>query len=226
MTWERRYPLLVALTGAAGALDALSFLFLGKVFTSFQSGNVLFLGLGIGQGDGGLTLRAGAVLAAFIAASAAGAHLVGRRLLPGATRTERTVLGIEAVLLAAFAALWIATGTPADHPVGRVALLVLGASAMGIQAALSLALKIPNVMTVAITATVAALGQRLGAGGEEPHRDGLPETRLLGAVVATYATCAVAVAILPVTPALSLVPLLLLGAGVLMDARQPRLAHA
>jgi uncharacterized membrane protein YoaK (UPF0700 family) len=220
VTWERRYAFLVGLTGAAGALDALSFMFLGHVFTSFQSGNVLFLGLGIGRGDAGLTVRAGVVLVAFFAASAAGAHLVGRRLLPWATRIEHSALAIEAALLAAFAMLWIAVGTPADHHVARVALLALAAAAMGVQAALSLALKIPNVVTVALTATLAYLAQRAGTGGEEPRSDDLPTTGLLMALVATYATCAVVVATLPVSPAAALVPLAVLGTGVLADGRR------
>src|SRR5436190_24315859 len=106
--WERRYPLLVGLTATAGTLDALAFLHLGKVFNSFQSGDVLFLGLGVGGGDGGLVVRAAAVLAAFVLGAA------------------------------------------------------VGAGAMGIQVALSPALKIPNVLTVALTATLAYFGQRLG----------------------------------------------------------------
>jgi uncharacterized membrane protein YoaK (UPF0700 family) len=81
-----------------------------KVFISFMSGNLLFVG--IGAGDGGLVLRAGAVLAAFLVATAAGARLTGSRLVPGAQSPPGRTLVLEASLLAAFAMLWLATGDP------------------------------------------------------------------------------------------------------------------
>ena len=189
-------PRLLALTAAAGALDALSFLRLGKVFTSFQSGNVLFLGLGLGQGDSGLVVRAGAVLAAFFAGAALGA------------RATHVALGVETALLVAFAALWFLIGTPDEHPIGRVALLALAGAAMGIQGGLVLSLRIPNIITVALTATVAYLGQLVGS--TQPKE---PVEPLLGALILIYAICALAVAVLPAVPALSLVPLALLLLG-------------
>ena len=42
-----RNNLLNALTISSGAVDAISFLALGKVFTAFMTGNVAFLGMGI-----------------------------------------------------------------------------------------------------------------------------------------------------------------------------------
>src|SRR5918999_3254519 len=84
LRWQQRRIFLIGLTAAAGWLDALAFLHLGKVFVSFMSGNLLFLGIGAGTGDGGLTARAGAVLAAFLLGSAVGALLTGSKLVPGA----------------------------------------------------------------------------------------------------------------------------------------------
>ncbi len=204
---DQRRAFLIGLTATAGTLDALAFLYLGKVFNSFQSGNVLFLGLGAGGGNWGLVVRASAVLAAFIAGAAAGSRLSGVR-----------ALRVELVLLAAFALIWVAIGTPADQPVARVLLLAVGAAAMGIQAAFALALKIPNVMTVALTATLANLGQRAGDQGEA--RDpSLPSIGLLVALCLTYAICATAVAVLPESSALSLAPLGLLMTAIAMSAR-------
>ena len=40
---------LVALTFSSGAVDAISFIALGKVFTAFMTGNIVFLRLGIGR---------------------------------------------------------------------------------------------------------------------------------------------------------------------------------
>src|SRR3954470_12518521 len=39
--------LLVALTASSGVIDAISFLALGKVFTAFMTGNVVFAALGL-----------------------------------------------------------------------------------------------------------------------------------------------------------------------------------
>jgi uncharacterized membrane protein YoaK (UPF0700 family) len=223
VSWERRNTLLLGLTGAAGAIDALSFVHLGKVFTSFLSGNVLFLGLGAGELDGGLVIRAGNVLAAFFAGAVGGAHLVGTRLESSGTRRESAALAIETGLLIAFAALWLAIKTPDHDPVARAVLLTLAAGAMGIQGALVLALKIPNVLTVALTATVAYLGQRAGAHFEaKPHDTELPSSGLLVALILTYVTCAFVVAVLPSTPALSLIPLVVLLAALALDRHAAR----
>ena len=209
--WNEQRAFLIGLTAAAGTLDALAFLYLGKVFNSFQSGNVLFLGLGAGAGNGGLVVRAGAVLVAFVAGAAAGSRLTGRR----------HILGVEAALLAAFCVVWLLVGTPAAHPIWRVVLLALGAGAMGIQAAFALALKIPNVVTVALTATIANLGQRAGDKDDADDPDA-PSNRLLIALCATYAICATAIAVLPETPALSATPLaLLIGADRLSRSPSP-----
>src|SRR6185436_12939757 len=43
----QRNSLLDALTLSSGAIDAVSFLALGKVFTAFMTGNVAFLGLAV-----------------------------------------------------------------------------------------------------------------------------------------------------------------------------------
>jgi len=44
--------LLMALTFSSGAIDAISYLVLGKVFTAFMTGNIVFLGLWTaGAGD-------------------------------------------------------------------------------------------------------------------------------------------------------------------------------
>jgi hypothetical protein len=98
----------------------------------------------------------------------------------------------------------------------RVILLALGAGAMGVQVAFALAIKIPNVVTVALTATVAYLGQR--AGDRRAVADAeLPTTRLLVELCATYTICAMAIALLPETALLSLAPLALLSAAVAVD---------
>ena len=57
---ERRRigPLMLLLTLNAAWIDMLSYLSLGRVFASFMTGNFLFIGLGVAQGNGGLLIRA------------------------------------------------------------------------------------------------------------------------------------------------------------------------
>jgi uncharacterized membrane protein YoaK (UPF0700 family) len=59
--------LLVGLTVSSGAVDAISYLALGKIFTAFMTGNLVFLGLRVaGEGTSDVT-HAGVSLAAFAA---------------------------------------------------------------------------------------------------------------------------------------------------------------
>jgi hypothetical protein len=89
---------------------------------------------------------------------------------------------------------------------------------MGVQVALALAFKIPNVLTVALTATLAYLGQRLGDPQGERDLE-IPSNGLLVGVSLTYAVCATVIAVLPETPGLALLPLALLGTGMAIDLR-------
>ena len=73
---RRRDLLLVALTFAAGAVDAVVFLRL-DVFTAVMTGNIVLLGLAIGQGAFRNALRSLVALAAYAGGVLAGARLVG-----------------------------------------------------------------------------------------------------------------------------------------------------
>jgi uncharacterized membrane protein YoaK (UPF0700 family) len=216
--WQDHRAFLIGITAAAGWLDALSFLHLGKVFNSIMTGNVLFLGLGAGQGDGGLALRAGLSLAAFLCGSFVGARLIGRQLTgAGAAARLPHALMLEAVLLTAFAVIWVGIGGPAaDHPAVRLVLLAVGALAMGVQAAIAIAAHVPNIATVALTATIAQRGAFAGWLGRESHvPDDVPSPALMAALVLTYFLAALLVSIAPDWPVLAFGPVLLLGAGVI-----------
>ncbi len=73
---RRRDLLLVALTFAAGAVDAIVFLRL-DVFTAVMTGNIVLLGLAIGQGAFRNALRSLIALAAYAGGVLAAARLVG-----------------------------------------------------------------------------------------------------------------------------------------------------
>jgi uncharacterized membrane protein YoaK (UPF0700 family) len=222
LRWQDRRAFLTCITAAAGWLDALAFLYLGKVFLSFMSGNLLFVGLGSANGDGDLLARAATALGAFLVGTTVGARLTGSRLAPGDARSPMgRTLALEAVLLAAFAVIWLAAGTPADHAVLSFALIAVGGGAMGVQAAVALALHLPNVATVAMTATLAQLGALIGWERREGSSvaAGTPAASLLVALCLAYLLAAIVVALLPAGRAVAFGPLLLLGAALVIGAR-------
>ena len=59
--------LLVVLTLTTGALDAVTFVRLGKVFSSVITGNLALLGIAVGQQQAALALDAGLALAGYAA---------------------------------------------------------------------------------------------------------------------------------------------------------------
>jgi uncharacterized membrane protein YoaK (UPF0700 family) len=189
--------LFVLLAGIAGWIDALSFTELGKVFTSFQSGNLIFLGLAVDQGDGELLVGAAVSLAAFLCGTAFGAYLVGRAKVDAtAIRSLVPALAIQLALLTAFAICWQGFGTPAGNSAGRIVLVALGAAAMGVQGAAVFALRIPGVVTNAMTATLMLGGVVLGlrARGEAAAEDASTVSGgTLAALCGAYVASALAV---------------------------------
>jgi uncharacterized membrane protein YoaK (UPF0700 family) len=188
---------LIWLAGIAGWIDALSFSLLGQVFTSFQSGNFIFLGLAIDQGDTERLVGAAVSLTAFVIGTAIGAYVVGRAEV-GQRDLHRLVPAFELqwLLLVGFAACWQALGTPAIESTARVGMVALAAAAMGIQGAAILALRIPGVVTNAMTATLMLGGVSLGlrARGQRTAEDAAPVPgAFILAMCATYVLSAVAV---------------------------------
>src|SRR4030095_15197186 len=88
-----RNNLLNALTISSGAVDAISFLALGKVFTAFMTGNFAFLGMAIASATGSTTYgvvapRVISVLAA-MAGCAVGVFLATKIVRQHAPKDER-----------------------------------------------------------------------------------------------------------------------------------------
>src|ERR671935_11956 len=108
---RRRDLILVALTFAAGSVDAVVFLRL-EVFTAVMTGNIVFLGLAIGQGALRNALRSPVALAA----DATGV-LVGSRLV---------AMGTQAA-----AARALAPGMPTTYVTGTLTALLSELSALG-----------------------------------------------------------------------------------------------
>jgi uncharacterized membrane protein YoaK (UPF0700 family) len=148
-----RDALLAALALAAGSVDALAWLALGKVFSAFMTGNVVFIAAGLSSHDSGLALHAAVAVCAF----GAGAFITARLMPQEApavlwpARVTVGLLGTASVQLA----FWIVWLTVGGDPGSTLMLVLLGISAlaMGIQTATAVALGVHAVFTTAATAT-------------------------------------------------------------------------
>ena len=167
--------LLVALSFATGIYEAICFLSLGKVFVGFQTGNIVFLGLGVAgtrPPAGSNPVTAVISLAAFIAGAAlampvlkafGGNQEVAVEVKDNDVsqvwpRRVSVTLGIGLVLQVGFLAGWMTT-TPAHL---AYILVALGAFAMGLQMNAIRALHVPGISTTAFTATVISLASGIG----------------------------------------------------------------
>ncbi|MQA89670.1 MAG: DUF1275 domain-containing protein [Gemmatimonas sp.] len=146
---------LVLLSGVAGWLDALGYLRLGRVFTSFMTGNVIVAGLAIQDDDHYLLVRAVIALTAWFLGAAAGAYPIRRAIQRGQTGSLWPVpiggaLWLAWIALLLLGIVWHSVGTPGTNTDARLLIIALAAFAMGIQGAAVLALGIPGVATTAL----------------------------------------------------------------------------
>jgi uncharacterized membrane protein YoaK (UPF0700 family) len=159
---------ILALTLNAGWVDTLAFLSLGRVFASFLSGNFVFMGLAVAQGNRGLLIRAlVGVLVSFVGTTIASLWLqraLRRRAEPTWRNTFVPLLLVEGLIFLTFAILWRVTNDLGQHGGIQVVLLALAGLGMGIQGALVGAFKLPGVVANALTGTVLTLGQRFAQG--------------------------------------------------------------
>ena len=135
---ETRYRdvLVVVLTLCTGALDAVCFLRLGKVFSSVITGNLALLGIAVGEKNGGLAANGGLTLAGYAAGVVLGTLFAGtaERGQPVWPRRVTVTLAVELVILVVFSAGWLISGSHRQAAT-RMVLLVLAAAAMGVQTA-------------------------------------------------------------------------------------------
>jgi uncharacterized membrane protein YoaK (UPF0700 family) len=185
--------MLLILTWAAGTVDALSYLGLGRVFTAMMTGNTVMLGLSLAEGELLAALRSILALVGFAVGVTLGALVVERDAVESEWPQEVTAgLWVEVFVLALFCGLWILTG-PAPGPHSVHALIILLGMSMGLQAAAVRRLGVPGIATTYLTGTITTLfvdvvGWRRGGA---PQGDG--ETKweqrvgLLTAVFVVYA---------------------------------------
>jgi uncharacterized membrane protein YoaK (UPF0700 family) len=179
-----RDALLVLLAIASGAVDALSWLALGKIFSAFMTGNIAFLGFALGGADAPPIGRTAIALLAFGAGAAVAARIVApareSRVWP---RHVTAALIPVVVLEALFAALWVAAGPGPSASVQDV-LIAVSSLAMGIQTYAVLSLGVRASFTTAATATWTVLLGDVGRPGADGSRD---EVRRLTGVIAGLA---------------------------------------
>lgn len=209
-----RNGLLLALAFAAGYIDALSYLGLGRVFTANMTGNTVLLGIALAQLDGGAIARSGFALAGFLAGAAAGAWIVERdhsdSLWPWAVTLALT---FESLLLLAFAAGWYLAQDMLASTTTTAALIALSALAMGVQSAAVSRLEITGIATTYLTGTLTNLVARL-MGRSRRKSKPFRHSALLAAVWIVYIGGAVVAAVdLP----RNLVLALLLPAAMIMS---------
>jgi uncharacterized membrane protein YoaK (UPF0700 family) len=217
-----RDALLALLAGAAGCIDALTYLRLGNVFTANMTGNTVLLGIAAGQQAAARVLHSVLALAGFVLGVLAGAALCGRRELAEASRWPSRVtlaLAVELVALLAMAVGWALAG---EDPAGAAeyGLVGVAALAMGIQSAAVQRLRVVGVATTYVTGTLTSLVTDLalpGASRGSMVRRGW----VLLAMVAGAVAGAVAVSVAGGVAAL--IPVVLVAVVVVVAARsRPR----
>lgn len=181
----RRDILAVALTLTTGAVDAVTFLRLGKVFSSVITGNMALLGVAAGSHDADLAISGGIALLGYAVGAAAGGTIArvpaeGQPVWP---RRVTAALTVEVCLLAAFSGEWIALGgRPSGVP--QQILLSLAATAMGMQSAAvrRLGPLSTTYLTSTLVGVVVALALRQRPGGA-PRSSGILAAFIAGAVI-------------------------------------------
>jgi uncharacterized membrane protein YoaK (UPF0700 family) len=161
----RRESLLIGLTVAAGAVDAVSYLGLGQIFTANMTGNVVFLALAVGERSLLTALRSVGALIGFSAGAIAAGQILGPQRTPGTwSRAVTWLLWGELACLVAFGVVWTSTG---GEPAPEVLYLLIGLSSfgMGLQNALARHQAVPGLTTTVITTALTGFMMDLPALG-------------------------------------------------------------
>jgi uncharacterized membrane protein YoaK (UPF0700 family) len=208
-----RDGLLLGLTLVAGAVDAVSYLGLGRVFTANMTGNLVLLGLAIGQGQALEALRSVVAFLGFAAGAGLGGWIVGGGIGGEHWPSRVTVvLGVEFGLLAGFLAGWVVAGPEPSNLVLEV-LTALSAAAMGVQSAAGRRLAVAGVSTTYVTGTLVTLMAELAAlARRQPGA-----ARWVGVLVALLVGATLGTILMAqARPAAPLLPVLMLGGIVVL----------
>jgi uncharacterized membrane protein YoaK (UPF0700 family) len=144
---------LLMLAASAGSADAWSYFGLGHAFVANMTGNTVILGLAVFQ-DHGDMLHPAIALGCYAAGAMLGSLFTGS-VRPGTVwaRAISWTLMLEALLLLAVEAGWIAIHLHINHAPSLELLLAALALAIGMQSGAMVQLKIPGIVTTYITGT-------------------------------------------------------------------------
>jgi len=190
---EHRYTIgLLLLTTSTGAIDAVSYLALDRVFTGNMTGNVLFLGFALVGVPGIPFLNNAVALAGFVVGSIVSGRIIGRHQAQGFPRSSAWILVAGAVIIVGLGTAWL---TMVDLPEPSLLVITaLLAAVMGAQVSAVKPIGNSDVTTIVVTNTVANLARDSRLGGGHGQR-WIP--RLL-AVVAMGAGAAVGAGIISI----------------------------
>lgn len=163
--------LLLMLTGVTGLVDAVSYLRLGHVFVANMTGNVVFLGFGADPHSGLSPLSSVVAILGFIVGSVAGGRLANY-LSGDARRWLVLAFTVEGALIA-LAAILAATGIVPYTGRGNLGLIVVMATALGLQNSTVRHFGVADLTTTVLTLTLTGLvadSKVLGGTGSKPHR--------------------------------------------------------
>jgi uncharacterized membrane protein YoaK (UPF0700 family) len=149
---ERDMRLLI-LAASAGSADGWSYFGLGHAFVANMTGNTVLLGLAVFQNHGDL-LHPAISLGCYAAGAVLGSLFTGT-VQPGTVWSKAIswTLMLEALLLLAAEAGWLAIHLHISHSINFELLLATVALAIGMQSGAMVQLKIPGIVTTYITGT-------------------------------------------------------------------------
>jgi uncharacterized membrane protein YoaK (UPF0700 family) len=185
---DRRVAIVLALTLATGAVDAVSYFSLDHVFTANMSGNMALLGIGVSTS---LNDVAGNVYA--FGGFVVGSILVGRFLRwrssgGGTLRIAAYALAVQLALMLALVVVLVAVDVHV-HSEWRFMVCAVLAAAMAVQTGIARHLAVADVNTTVATMTLHDLSaaSRLAGGGSERwrRRAGVILALLFGAAAGT-----------------------------------------
>lgn len=162
--------LMYALTFTSGIIDAVTILGLGDIFASLMTGNIVFIGLGLGGFEDVSPLRNALAIIAFILGSAAAGWVAKKFAKKRVGSWLLVVCLIEVIFL--MGAAWSAWDMEADgvdnsFSVHVMIAIGLASFAMGLRNSTVLRLSISDLKVTVLTLAISGFGADLGAGKSE-----------------------------------------------------------
>ncbi len=189
----------MVLTFVTGSADAMGFLALGGAFSSVMTGNMVLFGLSAGRADAELAVTSGCAILGFVSGVLVGARIAGvaRSGDPVWPRQVTWALLVELVVFGGYVVAWELTSGDRSSA-AQLALLVVSATALGIQSSAIQRFGVSGLSSTYLTGTLTSLI------GDVAARSGWPALRPRAQVLLALMTGA--------------------GVGAVVTAWQPRLA--